>query len=52
VRMLAETLAGLNAVFVHHPQRAKSHLPRVAVRGEGKRVVGIEPAVIGVTPVV
>src|SRR6185436_2970104 len=44
----AEALAGLHPVLVDHPQRAVAHVPGVVVVGEGERVVGVEPAVVGV----
>ena len=47
MRMRAETLAPLHAVFVDHPQAAESDVLRVVVIGEGKRVMTVQPAVIG-----
>src|SRR5688572_29597945 len=46
----AEALARLHAVLVDHPQRAEAHVLRVVVVGEGKAVVRVEPAVVGVAP--
>src|SRR5262249_12420707 len=48
VAMGAEARAGLYAVLVDDAQGAVAHVTRVVVVGEGKAVVGIEPAVIGV----
>ncbi|MNT67682.1 hypothetical protein D3C72_2058470 [compost metagenome] len=48
--MRAETTAGRNAVVIDHAQRAKSHVRRVVIVGEGKRVKRIEPAMVGMTP--
>jgi len=45
-----ETLARLDAILIDHPQRAEAHVRRVVVVGEGKRVVGVQPAVIGMAP--
>ena len=47
MRMRAETLAALHAVFVDHPQAAKADVLRVVIVGEGKRVMTVQPAVIG-----
>src|SRR5262249_43193645 len=47
----SETLAGLDAVFVDHPQRAEMVMLRVMVIGKRKRVVRIEPAMIEMAPI-
>src|SRR5229473_766466 len=47
VTVHAEALAWLHAVFIHDPERAKAHLPGVIIIGEGKGVVGVKPAVVG-----
>jgi hypothetical protein len=47
--MRAEALAGSNEVLVDDSQPAESHELRVVVCIEAEGVVGIEPAVIGVT---
>ena len=51
VAVRAETHARLHAVFVDHAQRAKAHFLRIMVIGEGKRVVAVQPAVIGMAAV-
>jgi hypothetical protein len=51
VRVSAEPLAGGDAVFVHHAQRAEAGVLRVVIFGERKSVPGIEPAVVGMSPV-
>jgi len=47
VGMGRETRAGGDGVVVPHPQRAPAHAGRIVVAGEGKVVLGIEPAVVG-----
>ena len=47
--MRAETAAGLDAVVVNHAQRAEAHEVRVMKLIEGKRVTGVEPAIIAPT---
>ena len=47
MRMRAETLAALNAVFIDHPQAAESDVLRVVIIRERKGVVTVQPAVIG-----
>ena len=49
--MLAKALAGGDAVFVDYPQRAKAHLAGIVIIGEGKGVIGVQPAMIGVSAV-
>src|SRR5262245_21242951 len=44
----AEARAGLHAVLVDHAQGAVAHVPRIVVVGEGKAVIRVEPAVVGV----
>ncbi len=43
----AKTLASLHSVFVNHPQAAESDVLRVVIIREGKGVVTVQPAVIG-----
>jgi CTP:molybdopterin cytidylyltransferase MocA len=43
-----EAPAGLDAVFVDHPQVAEAHVARVLVAGEREGVEALEPAVPGV----
>ena len=45
--MRAKTLASLHSVFVDHPQAAEADVLRVVIIREGKRVVTVQPAVIG-----
>ncbi|CFO77702.1 Uncharacterised protein [Bordetella pertussis] len=45
--MRAEAPAGGDAVIVDHTQRPEAHMGRIIVIGEGKRMVRIEPAVVG-----
>src|SRR5947208_10410677 len=45
----AESLAGLYAVVVDDPQRAKTHRRGIVVIAKGKGVGGVEPAVVEVT---
>src|SRR5262249_7084262 len=46
VSVRGKTFCRLDGVLVEDPERAKAHPLRVVVMGEGKRVVGVEPAVI------
>ena len=39
-----------DSVLVHNTERPKAHLIRVVIGSERKRVVGIEPPMIGVAP--
>ncbi|MNJ75706.1 hypothetical protein D3C77_728420 [compost metagenome] len=48
----AKTASGGDAVVVDDAQRAKAHMSRVVVVGEGKGVKRIQPSVVGVTPFV
>ena len=43
-----EPLTGLHPVVVDDPQGAKAHVGGVVVIAEGKRVIGVEPAVVEV----
>jgi hypothetical protein len=47
VRVHAKAATGADAVFVDDPEVAKAHVARVVVIGEGKGVMGVEPAVVG-----
>jgi len=51
VRMRRETFARRHTILVDDAQRGKAHVPRVVIIGEGKRMPGVEPAVIGVAAV-
>ncbi len=51
VRMGREALARRHPILVDDPQRGKAHMLRVVIIGEGKRMPGVEPAVIGVAAV-
>ena len=51
VWMRAKTLTWLDAILVDHAQVGKADLLGVPVAGEGKRVAGTEPAVLGDTTV-
>src|ERR1700722_7564206 len=44
----AEALAGSHAVFIDHTQAAETHELGVVIAGERKRMITIEPAMIGV----
>ena len=50
VAVHAEPLTGLHAVIVDDPQGAKAHVGGIVVVAKGKRVVGVEPAVVEVAP--
>src|SRR5262245_49499458 len=43
VEVRAEPLSGLHAVIVEDAQRAKAHVPGIAVVGERERVAAVEP---------
>ena len=47
VTVHAKAGTGLDAVFVDHAQISKAHVRRVVVAGKRKRVVRLEPAVVG-----
>jgi hypothetical protein len=47
-----EAFARRHAILVDDPQRGELNMCRVVIVGEGKRVPGIEPAVIGVPAVI
>jgi hypothetical protein len=47
--VLAEALAGSNAIIVDYTQRPPVHVCGVVIVGERKAVPAIEPAVIGMT---
>ena len=47
VAVATEAGAGINAVFVDHPQIAPAHPARVVVFGKGKQVPAVKPAVAG-----
>src|SRR2546423_4795068 len=46
--MRRKSFSWRHTIFVDHPQRAETHILRVVVRIEGKRVVRVQPAVIRV----
>jgi len=45
--MRRESLAGLDSVFIDHAQMAEVHVLRIVIGVEGKRMVAVEPAVVG-----
>ena len=45
-----EALARLHSVFIDDPQRTEAHVGRVVVGVEGKGMLGIQPAVVGMAP--
>ena len=47
VRMLAKTLARRDTIFVHHAKRAEAHVAGIVIIGERKRVIRVQPSVIG-----
>jgi hypothetical protein len=49
--MGAEAGAGGDAVFIDDAQIAPAHMGRIVVAGEGKAVLGHQPAMVGVAPV-
>jgi len=49
--MSPESLTWSHSVFIHDTQRPKFHVVAILVGRERKRVVRIEPAVIGVTSI-
>lgn len=52
VRVGWEAAAGCHAVIIDDAQRAKSHVGGIVVIREGKGVVAIKPAVVGVSALV
>ena len=46
--MLAKTHAARNDVVVEHAQHPKVNALRVVPRGKTKRMLGVEPTVVGV----
>ena len=48
VRMRAESFSRLNPIFVDDPKRSEPHELRIVVIREGKGVIALEPAVLGV----
>ncbi|KOT02070.1 hypothetical protein DM50_3077 [Burkholderia mallei] len=51
MRMHAEAARRRDAIVVQHAQRAEMHVLRIAIVGERKAVMGIEPAMIGVAAI-
>jgi len=49
--MGAKAGAGRNAVFVDDAQVAKAHVAGVVVAGKREAVEGLQPAMIGIAPV-
>lgn len=49
VRVGAKTGTTFHSVFIDHSKRSKLSVLRIVVRCEGEGVVGIEPAMVGVT---
>src|SRR5262245_63646544 len=52
VRVSAEALTRLHAVFVDHAQHAETHEPGVVIVGEGERMVALQPAMLRVPALV
>ena len=50
MRVLSEARAGRDLVIIDHAQAAETHVRRVVVAREGKCVVTVQPAVVGVAP--
>src|SRR5205085_2636394 len=48
----AKSRTGLDAILIDHAQWTEFHVPRVVVIRERERVEGLEPAVIGIAPLV
>ena len=46
--MLTESSSSLDSVFIDDAERTPTLVSRVVVRGKGKCVVCVEPAVVGV----
>ena len=51
MRMRAEPASARDGIVIQHAQTPKAHPERVVITREGKAVVRVEPAMIGVTPV-
>lgn len=51
VAVHAEAAARLHAILVQHAQRPKAHVSFIIIVREGEGVIGIQPAVVGVAPV-
>jgi hypothetical protein len=47
VTVYPEALRRLHAIFVDHAQRPESHVRRIVVVGEPKRVPAVEPPMVG-----
>ena len=47
MRMHAKATTAANRIVVDHTQRTKAHLRRIIIIGKRKRVVLVEPAVVG-----
>ncbi len=52
MRMCPKTLRRGNAILINDPQGSESHVVPVMVGVEGERVVSVEPAVVGMAPLV
>jgi hypothetical protein len=48
----SESGSGADAIFVDHARGAEAHVVAIEVIGERKRVIGIEPAVIGMASLI
>ena len=48
----SEAPAGSHAVIIQHPQRAKSHVFGIVIIRERKRVIRVEPAMVGVAALI
>jgi hypothetical protein len=51
VGMRAEAFARCDAVVVNHSQCMESHVRRIVIIREGKRMPGIQPATVGVAAI-
>jgi hypothetical protein len=49
--VLAEPLAWRDAVFIDYAEIAPAHVRRIVIVGEGKGMVAVEPAVVGVATI-
>jgi hypothetical protein len=47
----AEALAWIDPIVVNYPQAAEAHVLGVLVAAEGKRMVAVEPAVVGMAAI-
>src|SRR5689334_3294614 len=50
VGMSRKTFFWLDPVLIDNPQLSEAHMFRIVITGEGEGVVGIQPAMIGMSP--